>query len=279
MERIRYYERPETVEEALKLLGARRNRAVVLAGGTSLSLRLPIGVDTLIDLSRTGLKGIEDRGDATAILACTPIADLIDASPFKDSYGGLLSKAAQRISSTPLRNQITVGGNAIQVYPWSDLPPVLLALNARFVTAGPQSRELTAAEFYAAHPQKILADDEILTEIRIPKAVGRAIGSFVKVTRTKVDYATLSVTVIGWFSGKQVTDCSVAVGAVRPLPQRVPQAEEEIRGRIPTREDVIRAAARAAGAVDPSRDYRFGTEYRRHLVKVWVKRCLHEVVL
>jgi carbon-monoxide dehydrogenase medium subunit len=278
MGRIQHYERPVTLEAAVALLQEKRGAAAVLAGGTSLSLRVPPMVTTLIDLSGLGLTGIEDRGDSTAILACTSLAELAGARVFQDRYDGLLARASSQVASTPLRNMITIGGNATAVYPWSDLPAVLLALDASFVIAGRQNLVVPAQEFYAQHPRTRLSYGDILTEIRIPKPVGRAGGSFVKVGKTRFDYAALSVAVVCRFSGARVEECRVTLGAVRPLPLRVPQAEEEIAGRVPTKEDIIRAAARAAGAVEPSQDFRYSPDYRRQLIKVWVKRCLHDVL-
>jgi len=278
MGRIQFYERPKTVDEAVWMLEDRRGKACVLAGGTSLALRQPPGVDTLIDISRVGLVGMEDRGDAVAIKACTTIADLAGLPQAHQLYGGLLARAAMSVASTPLRNQITVGGNLVQVMPWSDLPGVMLALNGQIVIHGPNPRIVPLKDFYATHPRNSLNTGDLITEVRIPKPVGRVQSSYVKVGKTTFDYAALTVTAVAWLSGNQVRDCSVSLGAVRPLPLRVPQAEEEVTGRIPTRDDVIRAAARAAGAIEPSQDYRYSKDYRRQLIKVWVKRCLHEAL-
>lgn len=278
MATIRYFERPKTLEEAVALLAEKRGEAAVLGGGTSLTMRVPPAVDTLVDLSALGLSGIEDRGDSTAILACTTVAELADSKTFQDRYGGILARAAGQVASTPLRNMITVGGNAFAVFPWSDLPAVFLALDASVVVTGGEQRVVPIGDFYAQHPRTILKAGELLTEIRVPKPVGRADGSFVKVTRTRFDYAALSVAVVCHFAGPQVQHCTVALGSVRPLPIRVQQAEEEIVGKAPTKEDIIRAAARASGAIEPSQDFRYTQDYRRHLIKVWVKRCLHEVL-
>jgi carbon-monoxide dehydrogenase medium subunit len=276
MARIKCFERPGTIEEAVGILVEKKGAACVLAGGTSVAVRPPAGVDTLVDLSRLGLKGLREAGDSVAIMACTTVAELLESSFAQTAYGGVLARAAARVASTPLRNLITVGGNAVQVYPWSDLPGVLLALEAKIVLAGPNARTVPAAAFFAAHPRTHLKPGDIVTEIRIPKPIGRANGSFVKAGRTAVDYAALSVTAICQFSGPQVRQCAVAIGSLHPLPLRSPQAEEEITGKIPTRDDFIRAGARAAGAHDPSADVRYSKEYRRQLVKVWVKRCLYE---
>ena len=274
MGRIQYYERPETLEQAVSLLVEKRGKACVLAGGTSLAVRMPPGIDTFVDLSGTGLAGIEDRGASVAIKACTTVAELAESRVFKNIYGGLFTKAALAVASTPLRNMITVGGNAVQVLPWSDLPGVFLAVNAEMVIDGPNPRVLPASEFYSVHPRTFLETGDILTEIRVPKPVGRVEASFKKVAKTKFDYAALSVTTVLWCTAEAVRECSVSLGSVRPLPLRVPQAEEEITGRDPIRDDLVRAAARAAGAIEPSQDYRYSKEYRRQLIKVWVKRCL-----
>jgi carbon-monoxide dehydrogenase medium subunit len=278
MGRIQHYERPKTVEEAVWILAERKGKACVLAGGTSLALRQPPGVDTLVDLSRAGLVGMVDRGDSLAIKACTTVADLVSMPQAHQLFGGLLARASMAVASTPLRNQITVGGNLVQVMPWSDLPGVMLALNGQVAIQGQGQRIVPLREFYATHPRNSLSSDEIVTEVRIPKPIGRVQSSFVKVGKTAFDYAALTVTAVAWLSGNQVRECALSLGAIRPLPLRVPQAEEEIAGRIPTRDDVIRAAARAAGAVEPSQDYRYSKDYRRQLIKVWVKRCLHEAL-
>ncbi len=278
MATIRHFERPKTLEDAVALLQGKRGAAAILGGGTSLTLRVPPAVDTLVDLSALGLTGIEDRGDSTAIMACTTVAELAESKTFQDRFGGILARAASQVASTPLRNTITVGGNAFAVFPWSDLPAVFLALDASIVVTGNQQRVIPIGEFYSQHPRALLATGDIVTEIRVPKPIGRVDGSFVKVGKTRFDYAALSVAVVCHFTGSQVHHCTVALGSVRPLPLRVAQAEEEIAGKEPIREDIIRAAARAAGAIDPSQDFRYSQDYRRQLIKVWVKRCLHEVL-
>lgn len=275
---IKYYEKPTALGDAVAILQEKRGAACVLAGGTSLALRQPPGIDTLVDITRLGLSGFEDRGDSVAILACTPVADLATSDFCRNAYSGVLSQAANRVGSTPLRNRITVAGNIVQVLPWSDLPGIFLALNATIVIEGTHPRTFTAADFFNGHPRNLLRAGDIVTEIRVPKPVGRVTASFVKVTKTAFDYAALSVTTACWFNGKTVANCSVALGSVRPLPITVPQAEEEITGKIPERQDIIRAAARASGAVEPSQDYRYSADYRRQLIKVWVKRCLHETL-
>ena len=278
MSRFVNYERPASLQEAMSILREKKGRAVVLGGGTSLSIRPQPRVDTLVDMSQLGLTGIEEEGNDVVIQAWTTVSE-VEASPLlKSLYGGVVSKCAARMGSTPLRNVITVGGNVVQVFPWSDLPGVLMALDASIVVQGEAQRAAAARDFFAAHPRTFLDPDEVVTQIRIPKPSGHASGAYAKVSKTVVDYAALSVTAVCEFDGSEVTHCAVALGSVRPLPVRVRPAEEEMIGRVPGREDVLRAAGRAAGAIEASVDYRYSKEYRRQLIKTWVKRCLFETV-
>jgi len=273
---IRHYVRPKSLEEATAVLMESGGKACVLAGGTSLTLRQPPGVDTLVDLAHLGLTGVEDRKDVLAIKACTRLCDLAEMPQLQDAYEGVIGRAVRRVASAPLRNLITLGGNLVQVLPWSDLPGVFLALDASLVIEGPNPRTMEARDFYAAHPRTFFDNGDIVTEVLLPKpGPGERVGTaFFKIGKTRFDYAALSVTAVCRLAENKVRTCAVSLGSVRPLPLRVAQAEEEMVGRAPGYDDIVRAAARAAGAVEPSQDFRYGVDYRRHLIKVWVKRSL-----
>ena len=278
MSQIAEYHRPRTVEEALKLLQQGGGRAVLLAGGTSLGVRLPNRIEALVDIADLGLDTIETKDGAVLIGAGVRIADLLTAPILRKLYGGILPQAARALGSTPLRNRITVGGNAVQVLPWSDLPGVLLAMEATFEiqSAGGRSRTLPADEFYVRHPRTHLSPAEMVTGIRIPVPRYAHLGAFHKVARTKVDYAGLSIATTLQMEQNRVVTCRIVAGALRPLPLRIRQAETAVENQQAGRETFIRAAAIAAGAVEPTRDYRYSQRYRKHLLKVWTRRSLEE---
>jgi carbon-monoxide dehydrogenase medium subunit len=274
MGQITSYVRARSVEEAVQILRERCGKAVPLAGGTSLSLHLPAGVDTLVDLSQAGLSGVRETPDHVVIGALTPLADLAASPVVQTAFDGVLAKAAGKVAATPLRNRITLGGNAVQVYWWSDLPAVLLALDAQFVLQATGERRLPAAEFFANQPRRMLAPHELVTQVLLPKGEWPVQAAHVKVARTGFDFAALSVCCVCHMDGPRVAQAAVTLGAVRPLPVRVQAAEDEIVGKVPDRHAVVNAAARAAGAVDPAQDVRYSKEYRTQLIKVWVKRAL-----
>ncbi len=278
MSQIAEYHRPGTLEEALKLLQQGGGKAVLLAGGTSLSVRLPPRAKILVDTAELGLDHIEERGDAVVIGAGVRVAELMQTPVLERLYGGILPQAVRVLASTPLRNRITVGGNAVQVLPWSDLPGVLLAMDASFEihSAGGRTRTLTADEFYARHPRTHLSPAEMVTEVRIPIPRYAHMGAYHKVSLTKVDYAGLGLSATLQMEQNRVVSCRIVAAALRPLPQRIPQAEAAVEGQQASRDLFVRAGAIAAGAVEPTRDYRYSQRYRKHLLKVWTRRCLED---
>lgn len=274
MSSIAAYLRPGSLAEALEILREKGSHAAIVAGGTSVTLRRPAGVDTLVDITNLGMDGIRTGDGFLEIGSCTRLSDLIGSSDVQKLHSGILAQAARNVASTPLRNLITLGGNALHVFSWSDLPGVLLACKAEFVIAGETRRIVPADELYLNHPEKLLSPGELLTAIRFPLPTGRSTGAFHKESKTQFDYAAMSIATVVWFEGSQIRDIRVVAGSLRPLPIRLRPAEEELKGKAPTHKDVVTAAARAAGSAEPAQDYRYSTEYKTTLVKVWAKRCL-----
>ena len=98
---------------------------------------MPDFVDRLRDVVR------EQRGELH-IGATATMADLAGSELARTWAGGALAAAAAAAGSTPLRNLITAGGNLASLYPWSDLPPALLVVDARVHLAGPAGPEITS---------------------------------------------------------------------------------------------------------------------------------------
>lgn len=281
MNQIRHYYRPRTVEEALQVLDKGAGKAVLVGGGTSLSLRLPSRVEALVDISDLGLDRIEERDGEAVIGAGVRISQLMDSPFLSRLFGGILPAAARSLASTPLRNMITVGGNIYQVLPWSDLPGVLMAMDARIMVqkAGGRSRSILASEFFSRHPRTILSTSEMITEVRIPVPRHVHFGAYHKVSKTAVDYAAVSITTTLQMEQNRVMNCRLAIGSLRPLPIRATQAEAVITGQEPSRQLFMRAAAVAAGSLEPTSDFRYSKQYLKHMVKIWLKRCLEEAYL
>lgn len=278
MSQIIDYFRPRNLDEALDLLAEGGGRTAVLAGGTSLSVRPPASVTGLVDICDLGLDYITERNGKVLIGACTRISSLLESELLTKVYGGMIPEAASTLGSTPLRNLITVGGNAFHVMPWSDLPGVFLATGAvfRVLGAGRTERYFPATEFYNRHPRQLLSPGEMLVEVQIPIPDLAHFGAFHKVTRTVVDYAALSVAVGLVMKQDIIVEARIALGSARTLPARVRQAEAELVNQSPSRALFVKAAAITAGVVEPLKDFRCSADYKKHVAKIWTRRCLEK---
>jgi carbon-monoxide dehydrogenase medium subunit len=264
------YVRAESADHAVALLGEHGDEAKLLAGGHSLlpmmKLRLAVpGV--LVDLGRvTDLSYVRDAGDHIAIGALTRHHD-IETSQLLQTELPLLAHTASHVGDPQVRHRGTIGGSLAHSDPGSDLPAALLALDATLVATGPSGpRDIPISEFFTGYFESALAEDEVLTEIRVRKLPG--VGwSFQKFNRRAQDWAIVGVAAV---HGDGHTGIGLVNMASTPL--RAAASEAALAsGASP--DD---AAQQADEGTDPSADLNASEEYRRHLARVLVRRALVE---
>src|ERR1700758_3903135 len=146
--------------------------------------------------------------------------------------------------------------------PASDLPAVLLALDATLVARGPGgSREIPIGEFFQSLFETALEPDELLTEIRVPKSASAGSWSFQKFTQRAIDWAIV---------GCAVQDGRVGLVNMGGTPLRAAATEAALAlGASPAD-----AAAHAAEDTNAADDIRATKAYREHLARVLVTRAL-----
>jgi carbon-monoxide dehydrogenase medium subunit len=264
------YVRAESADHAVALLGEHGDEAKLLAGGHSLlpmmKLRLAVPA-VLVDLGRvTDLSYVRDAGDHVAIGALTRHRDL-ETSDLLASQVPLLPATAAHVGDPQVRHRGTIGGSLAHSDPASDLPAALLALDAVLVATGPAgTRDIPVAEFFTGYFESALADDEVLTEIRVPKVpdVG---WSFQKFNRRAQDWAIVGVAAL---HGAAHTGIGLVNMGSTPL--RATAVESALADGAA----VADAATAADEGTDPSADLNASEEYRRHLARVLVRRALEE---
>src|SRR5204862_4830340 len=150
----------------------------------------------LIDVARMrGLSYIRDSGDHVAIGALTRHHD-IEHSDLLNTEVPILAHVAGLIGDPQVRHRGTIGGSMAHGDPASDMPAVVLALGGSFVARGPNGeRTIPAADFFTGFLETALQPDEMLTEIRLPKAPG-ARWSFQKFNRRALDWAIVGVAAV-----------------------------------------------------------------------------------
>jgi carbon-monoxide dehydrogenase medium subunit len=271
---------PKTVAEAVRILGEGKERAVPLSGGVSFVFSPLKTVEELVSLSRVPLSYIKEEKGGLRIGATTPVADLV-ASPAAQEYGdGILAQTARGIGSTLNQNLITVGGNLVQPFIWSDLPTVVLALAATVTIQGKSGkRTVKADKFFAGMPKELLGADELVTEIFFPPLPNNSRAGYEKFVLTEVDFAYLKTAVQLTRTGKQCLDLAIVLGGATILPQRATAAEAVIRGKTATQQLVNETSKIAAREIKVHKDIRCLEHYKRDLARVQVRGILERILL
>ncbi|HZD65550.1 MAG TPA: xanthine dehydrogenase family protein subunit M [Acidimicrobiales bacterium] len=262
------YARAGSAEEALALLAEHGDDAKLLAGGHSLLPLMKLRLATpalLVDVGRLAdLSYVRDEGDQVAIGALTRHRDLVVSEVLRREVP-ILAHVAGLVGDPQVRHRGTIGGSLVHGDSASDLPAVVLALSGTLVARGPRGeRTIPATDFFRGFLETALEPDELLTEIRVPKAPGG--WSYQKFNRRAQDWAIVGVAAVADGPG------AVALVNMGPTPLRAQAVEAALAGGASAAE----AASHAAEGLDPPGDLNASPEYRRHLATVLVRRALEE---
>lgn len=276
------YYSPTSLDEAVSLLVQHGEDAKILAGGQSLipAMRYRLAIpETLIDINQIkDLEYIREDNGHLAIGALTRESDLETSDIVQNGYH-LLADAAEVIADPLVRNLATVGGNIAHSDPANDHPAVMLAYGAEVIALGPNgTRSIPIDDFFIDLFENSLAENEILTEIRIPKPAANTGGAYIKIERKVGDYAISAVAVQLTMDGDVCKDVRIGLTNVSPVPMRATNAEQALIGQ-PLNDDVLEAAGQAAAAeCDPSPDLRGTVEYKRDITRVLTKRAIRKAL-
>ena len=269
------YYRPDSLREATSLLSNFRRKARLIAGGTDLLVVKPSGVESLIDVSGLNLSYLKEEEGAICIGAATTV-DLVENSPLLTGWPyQVLPEAARSMATPTIRNMATIGGNVCNGSPAADLSLALMALDASVNLVGPKgSRTLPLEDFHADVRRTALEEDELLTEVLIPRSSGGA--SFLKLRRhqTAVDIAVVNVsTRLNCVNGRCL-DARIALGSVAEKQIFAQKAQKALLNQRVTPEVIQKAAEWAAEEARPISDIRASASYRKRMVTVLVRRSL-----
>jgi carbon-monoxide dehydrogenase medium subunit len=263
------YEVAESADHAVALLGQHGEDAKLLAGGHSLLplMRLRLATPSvLVDIGRLqDLNYVRDAGDHLAVGALTTHEELhFDELLLRECP--LLAHTAGEIGDPQVRHMGTIGGSVAHADPASDLPTVLLALDAELVVHGPGGdRTLPASGFWKGIFESELGPQDLLTEIRVPKLSGG--WSYQKFNPRAQDWAIVGVAAVARNGG-----AAVALTNMGETPLRASAVEQALAGGAGAAD----AAEQALEGTNPPEDALASADYRRHLAKVLVRRALEE---
>lgn len=271
------YHRPDTVEEAVHLLGEYGDDAKVLAGGQSLLPLMNTGLvepDMLVDISHIpAMRGVSRNEGYLEIGALTPHAELASHADVRAGQP-LLARAAEHVGNPRIRTRGTIGGSLAHADPAAELPLALTAVGATVLaTDGRTMREIKADEFAQSYLSTQLGSDEIVAHVRVP-LLGPGWGwSFSELSRRSGDFAIVAVAVLLRCIDGHVLEARVAAAGVGDRPVRLGGVEAALSNASP---DEFADRFGDVQEVQPASDPVASAEYRRHLLTTLVRRGVDE---
>jgi carbon-monoxide dehydrogenase medium subunit len=273
------YHRASSLAEAHQLL-AQHPGAKLLAGGHSLipmlKLRLA-GVPALIDIGRVNeLRGIAAQPDAIRIGALTTHAELAASAELRNRAPAL-ADAASGVGDPAVRNRGTIGGNIAHADPASDLPTVLVALDARIlVVSRSGERTIAADQFFTGVMTTTLGEDEIVAAVVVPTGASSQSSAYVKFSHPASRYAVIGAAAAVTRAGGTCTAALVAIGGLVSHARRLSRVEQAVLNTTGDAAALERAAGHVAEDLggDVTGDIFASADYRAAIAPVYVTRAI-----
>jgi carbon-monoxide dehydrogenase medium subunit len=272
------YAAPGTVAEALRLL-AEHPGAKPLAGGQSLipALAFRLGAPPLlVDLRKLGeLARVTIGSDGVRLGARVRWRDIEDDARLREAHP-LLVAAVKHVAHYQIRNRGTVGGSLAHADPAAELPGVAVACDAEVVATGAKGvRSIAAADFFTGALSTALAEDELITELRLPGWPRERRWAFEEFAPRRGDFALAGIAVYYDLDADgKARNAHIGVIGACDRPHRVPQAEAALDGERPGAERFAAAAQALQAALDPPADLHASAAYRRALAATLLERAL-----
>jgi len=262
------YQLPRTLAALLQLRAAHPG-AQLVAGCTDVGLwvtKQHRRFAQMIDLTRVAeLRRIDELPGQWLIGAAVTLADAFAALVRERPQ---LHAFASRFAGLPVRNSGTLGGNIANGSPIGDSMPLLIALGASVVLASVRGeRELPLESLYTGYRQNVMAADEVLAFIRVPKAAaGETMRAYKISKRYDDDISAVCLAIRLRIDHGTVLDASIGAGGVAATPARAVQTEAALTGQPWTQATVQRAIDVLRAEFAPISDMRASGAYRSEVL-------------
>jgi len=271
------YERAETVAKAIELLERHGPDARLIAGGYSLLPMMKLRLaqpSVLIDINDVpGLGTIRVDGDEIVIGSMVRHAELLESAVLAEHY--LIFREAEKVIADPIvRTRGTIGGSFCQADPSEDLSAVGSALAGTIVIqSSTGTRSVPIRDFHQGPYETVVEPAEMVVEVRFPIRPGAG-SAYEKVERRAGDWAVAAAGAFVTLDGDAVSDVGIGLTAVGAPHYACPEAEDALRGKPATAENLRAAAQLCHDLCNPQADQRGPVDYKRHLARELVFRAL-----
>lgn len=274
------YHAPETLREALDLLGTLED-VKILAGGQSLIPMMNFRLARpkhLVDLRRLqDLRYVRDEGEYLAIGALTRHADL-ETSDLVRRKCPVLVAALNYVGHYAIRTRGTIGGSLAHADPAAELPVVVTALDGEIVLRGAQeSRSLRPDALFLTYLTTSIKPGEILTQVRLPVLGPRTGWSFFEINRRHGDFAIVcACALMELDAAGTCVRVELALGGVGGVPRKAKKLADVLTGKRITDSLLARAADSVLDEIQPDSDLHASAEYRAEMARLYATMALTE---
>ena len=273
---------PTSLDQVFGLLDQYGEDCRIMAGGTALVIQMKQRLSQpghVIGLRKVGsLNSIESTPEGIRIGALCTQHQII-SNPVINKELPLLAETFRKVATPRIRNMATIGGGLVNGDPSQDPPPSLIALGASAVlTSNSGDRVVSLDNFFIDYYETDVQPGEVLTSVLVPKAPAGSGAVYLKfLPRTADDYGTVSVAaVVSKNQDGTCKDVRIVLGSVGVTAIRVTDAEDALRGKALTDENIRAAAALVKDAVDPLDDFRGSAEYKTDMAEVFARRAVEQ---
>ncbi|MAQ55072.1 MAG: xanthine dehydrogenase family protein subunit M [SAR202 cluster bacterium] len=278
------YHAPTSLDQVFDLLDKYGDDSRVMAGGTALVIQMKQRLSQpghVIGMRRVGsLNAIESTPEGLRIGAlCTQRQ--IENSELVGKEVPLVADTFRKVATPRIRNMATIGGGLVNGDPNQDPPPSLIALGASAVmTSKSGDRVVLLEEFFIDYYETDVQPGEILTNVMVPHAPAGSGSVYLKfLPRTADDYGTVNVAaVVSKEQDGTCKDVRIVLGAAGVTPIRAKDAEDALRGKPLTDENIRAAAVLVKDAVDPLEDFRGSADYKTDMAEVFARRAVEQAM-
>jgi carbon-monoxide dehydrogenase medium subunit len=274
---------PASLREAITLLDPDDPTVRPLGGGTALMLMMKSGVfapTRIISLRGVERKLFEIKSGADGLhIGAVAALGKLERSEEVRKAAPVITRTLRTLSNVRVRNVATLGGHLAHADPHTDLPPVLITLDASVIVTGPKGeRTIAMQDLFAGYFETVLARDELITEVIVPVQAGRRSVYLKVTTRSADDWPALGVAASLQADDNVIRDARVAVSAATEKPVRLRGVEALLRGAALSDALLARAGDAAADEVETIEDVRGSADYKRQLVRVYVRRAIKQAL-
>lgn len=269
-------EKLDSIKSSQLNSGIPSKQNIWVGGGTDLYVQKSeelMEIEPALILDNPGLKGIKKENNHCVLGPSTTVTDLLQSSLFNEAFPSF-KKFAKLISSTPIRNMATIGGNFINASPIGDLTIFFLALDAKLVMSHQDkgSREITLKSLYKGYKQLDMKKDEYLKEVLFEWPAKNQLFHFEKVSkRSHLDIASVNTAISIHTNDKKMGKVRISAGGVGPVPMILEKTSEFLQGKIVSNDIIKQAIEIMNSEISPISDARGSKEYKSLLLGQLIK--------